>query len=159
MRPAGLERHQERLSRRVHDGVGDLEAGLVEARENFQTYPGPCLGAGLLPLVLRAPDRREQAVDVGLGVRHAHRHAERRFLAGDVAHGRGLRQRKALAEQRIERRLAGFRRAFAIDLGTGRFRIRAPVAALADGLHRALERGAMAFEKGMRHESFLRYLP
>ena len=83
------------------------------------------------------------------GIRDAERHAERRLLRADVADGAGLRQRKALAEQRVERGLAGLRRAFAIILGAGRLRKRAPVAALADGLHRAVEHGAVAFEQGV----------
>ena len=64
----------------------------------------------------------------------------------DVADGGRLRQRKALAEERVERRLAGLGRAFAVDLGARRLRKGAPVAALGDRLHRALEQCAMTFE-------------
>ena len=136
---------------RVHHRVGDLEARLVDADEDFEADAGPRLRTRLLPLVVRPADRGEQAVDVGLRIGDAERDAERRALAADVADGRWLRQRKALAEQRVERGLARFRRAFAVDLGTRRLGKRAPVAALVDRLHRALEQRAMAFEKGMRH--------
>ena len=124
---------------------------LLMRASDLDAHAGPRLGIGLAPLVVRAADGGEQAVDVGLGIRDAERNAERRALAADVADGRRLRQRKALAEKLVERRLACFRGAFAVDLGACRFGERAPVAALVDRLHGALEQLAMALEKRMRH--------
>ena len=57
--------------------------------------------------------------------------------------------------QRVERGLARFRCTFAVDFRTRRLGISAPVAALRDRLDRAVERRAMAFEKGVRHRVLL----
>ncbi len=159
VRAARLEGHHERLSGGVHDRVGDQEAGAIEARDDFQAHARPRFRAGLPPLVLGAARRRQQRIEVRFGIGDAERQSERRLLRADVPDGAGLGQRKALAEQRVEGGLAGLGRALAVVLGTGRFRIRAPVAALADGLHRAVERRAVAFEQGMGQGKLLRNFP
>src|SRR5439155_20628156 len=96
-------------------------------------------------------DRGEQRVEIRLRVGDAERNAVGRYFAADSSDRSWLLQRKRLALQRVERGFARFRGIFAIDFRTRRFGISAPVAALRDRLDRAVERRAMAFEKGVRH--------
>src|SRR6185437_8112872 len=116
VRAAGLERHDERLSRRVHHGVRDLETRLVDALENYDAYAHPCIGTRLAPGRLRRLDRGHQAVDVDLRIRDAEANAVRRTLGADLSDRRRLRQRKALVRELVERSLARLGGAFAINL-------------------------------------------
>ena len=71
-----------------------------------------------------------------------HFSAWRFFAEGDWvddADRAGLLEVERLAEERVERRLAGLRRTFAVDLGARRLGVRAPVAALGDRGERALD--------------------
>ena len=158
MRSAGLERHHERLPGRMHDGVGDLEAGLVDAIEDLHADADPGLRTCLAPGRLGGLDRRHETIDIGLRVGDAEAHAERRALASHLSDRCRLRQREALVRESVERGPAGLGRAVAVGLRTRRFRIRRPVLALRDRLDGAIEHGAMAFEERMRHEATLRFL-
>ena len=151
VRAARLERHHERLAGRVHDRAGHHEALLVDAIENLQTDADPRFGSGLAPLRVRLVDGREQGVEIGARVGHAERHAEWRLLGADLARRRRLGQCKRLAEQRVERGLAGLGRAFAVVARARRLGIRRPVATLGDRGERAVERRAVLVEQGMGH--------
>ena len=96
VRPARLERHHERLAGRVHHGVGEEEARLVDPRRISRQTPTHASGPAFFHSSLRAADRGEQRVEIGLRIGDAERNAERRHLAADVADGAGLRQRKGL---------------------------------------------------------------
>jgi hypothetical protein len=141
-----LKGHQKRLARGVHHRVGHHKTLLVDPLQDFETDTDPRFRSGLAPLGFGFGDRREQCVDIGLRVRDAEREAIGRTLAANGANGAGLVQRKRLVAQGIERCLAGFRSAFAIDFGARRFRKRAPVCSLGDGGERALEPLPMAVE-------------
>ncbi len=64
VRATGLERHDERLSGRVHDGVGDLEAALVDPVDDLDAHRGPDLRARVAPGRHRRPGGREAGVEV-----------------------------------------------------------------------------------------------
>ena len=125
---------------------------LIRASASTQT-PTQASGPAARQPACGLGDAGEQRVEVRLRVRDAEVDAVGRALAADGADGARLRQRERLAEQRVEGRLAGLGGAFAVDLGAGRFGIRAPVAALGDGLQRAVDGRAVLFEHGVRHGS------
>ena len=64
VRPARLERHRERLARRVHHRVGDLVRPRVEPLEDLGAHRGPRLLAGVAPGRDRGRHGRQQGVDV-----------------------------------------------------------------------------------------------
>ncbi len=144
VRPARLERHHERLSGRVHHGVGEEEALLVDPVQDLHGDADPGVRSRLAPFALRRADRREQRVDVRLRIGDAQRDAERRHLAADRADGARLLERERLAEERVERGLAGLDRTLAVALGA--LGMGTPVAALGDRGLRALEGGGVTFE-------------
>ena len=146
VRSRRLERHHERLARRVHDGVGDDEALLVDAVERLEAYADPRLGSRFPPARLCLAHRRQQRVGIGLRVRDAEVEPERRSLAARRRAAGLTGTGKRLAEQRVERRFAGICCALTVHLGARRFGIRAPVAALVDRLQRALQRRLMLIE-------------
>ncbi len=148
VRAAGLERHHERLTCRVHHGVGKEETLPVDPIEDLRADAHPRLGTRLPPRALRRCDRCEQCFGIGLGIRDTQRKSVRRHLAANLPDRARLDKRERLVHERVERCLAGVRRALAVDLRARRFRIRAPVPALRDGSERAIERGAWRSNNG-----------
>ncbi len=146
VRTAGLERHHERLSGRMHDRVRDLEAALVDAREDLEADADPRFWAGLAPRVFRGGDRRKQRFEIDARIGDAERDPIRRAFAADGADRSGEADRKRLVRQRVERGFAGVGGAFAVDLRTRRLGKRRPVAALGDRLHRLVQQRAVALE-------------
>ena len=125
-------------------------AALIRASASTHSAD-PRLGPRRAPGSLRLRDRREQRVEVDLGVGDAEVDAVGRALAADGADRSGQLDRERLVQQRVERALAGFRRALAVHLRARGFGIRRPVAALGDGRERAVERRAMLVEQGVAH--------
>ena len=93
-------------------------------------------------------DRRQQAVEVRLRIRDAERACRTATARRRPGRPSPAASAESGVEQRVERGLAGFGRAFAVDLRARRLGKRRPVAALGDRLDGAVERRAMAFEKG-----------
>ena len=135
----------------MHDGVGDLEAALVDARENLEADADPGFGTGLAPRFFSDGDRRKELVEVDARIGNAERDPIRRAFATDGPDGCWQVDRKRLVGQRVERRLAGVGGAFAVDLRARRLGKRRPVAALGDRLQRLVQQRAVALEKRMGH--------
>jgi hypothetical protein len=74
VRTAGLERHQKRLTRRMHHGIGDQEAFLVDPRERLEAHANPDFRPRFAPFRACVVDRCEQRVDIGFRIRDSERH-------------------------------------------------------------------------------------
>ena len=107
VRPARLERHHERLARRVHHGVGEEEALPIDPVQDLDAHADPRFRPRLPPFAFGVADRREERVDIRLGIADAERKAERRHLAAHGADRARLVERERLADERVECGLAG----------------------------------------------------
>ena len=120
VRAAGLERHHERLSTGMHDRVRDLEAARVDPVEDLQAHRGTDARARGPPAGQRHGGRVDQRVRAQVLVADAEVDPVRRGLVADPSVGPGLTQREPLAQVRLERRLPGLGRAFAVHPRAGR---------------------------------------
>jgi hypothetical protein len=77
VRATGLEGHHEGLAGCVHHAIADLEAGSIQAREDFERYADPGLRACSAPVALRVRSGRQQRVGIRFGVSNAERKSER----------------------------------------------------------------------------------
>lgn len=148
---AGLERHHECLAGGVHDAVGDLEAGAIQARENFHADADPRGRAGLAPRALGCRSRGDQCIGRRFRIPHTQPDAERRPLRADRLAGSGLVECKGLVEVRFERRFAVGVGAFPVHFGARHFDERAPVTAALEGGECVLQRGFVLREQWVGH--------
>ena len=119
VRAARLERHHERLAGRVHDRVGDQRSSALLIRcEDLEAHADPRFGSRLPPLrAARAPTAANSASRSALGIGDAERQCRTATSRAPTSPTvPGCVSAKRLAEQRVERRLAGLGRAFAVDL-------------------------------------------
>ncbi len=151
VRRAGLEGHHPALAGGHHHRMGEFEALLVEAIENFQADAGTAFGADLLPAGHRGLAGGDQRFMVADRVLHIEVDAVGRLLATGPAAAAGLVQSELLAEMGFESLLAVFRRRFAIGLGARHLVIGGPVTTGVDGIEGAFECGAVFFQQGMGH--------
>jgi len=146
VRGAGLEGHHPALAGGHHDRVGEFEALLVQAAQDFQAEAGAAVGAGGLPANHGLFASGDQGLDVADRVLHVEVDTVGRLLAAHPATLAGLVEDELLAKVGFVGFLAIIRRRFAIDLGTRHFIEGRPVAAGMDGVERAVERGAVLLE-------------
>ncbi|MDT4840998.1 hypothetical protein FQZ97_748380 [compost metagenome] len=145
MRAAGLEGHHESLAGGVHHRVGQGRAQRVETLEDFQANADPRLRTGIAPGRQRLLLAGEQLLGVVLVVADPEVEAIGRTLGAGAADRRRAVQLEMPVEQRLERHLRALHRHFRILLEL--FAVGRPVAALGDGLQRAVERGAVVVEQ------------
>ncbi|MDR8775310.1 hypothetical protein FEP92_05733 [Burkholderia multivorans] len=155
MRAAGLERHHERLARRVHHAVRDFEAGAVQAREDLEADTDPRAPAGFAPRPLGSAGGGDQSIGRRLWIPDVERDAIRRtFRADRLAAGR-LVELEGLAQVRFERGFAVCIAAFPVHFGARHFGERAPVSAALEGGECAFQRVFVLREQCMGHDGGL----
>ena len=151
VRPTGLERHDERLARRVHDGVGDLEAALVDPVDDLDAHRGPHLRTGVPPRRHRRASGRETGVDVERRVGDPERRPVGRDLAAhEGAVGRLARQGGIRPAQvrLVSGQPVGGRR-LAVDARAGRLGVAGVPGAARQGLTDLVEDPGVRVEQGV----------
>ena len=135
--------------------MGEFEALLVQAVEDFEADAGAAVGADLLPAGHGGFASCDQGFDVTDRVLHIEVDAVGRLFAAVPAALAGLVKHELLAEMGLESLLAVVGGGFAIDLGAGHFIVGRPVAAGGDGIQGAVQRGAVLVEQRMGHRFLL----
>ncbi len=135
--------------------MGQFEALLVEAVEDFKTDAGTAFAASLLPAGHRLLAGGDQCLVVTDGILDIQVDAVGRLFATCPAALARLPKLELIVEMALERLLAVFCCRFTIGLGARHLVIGGPVTTGVDGIEGAFECGAVFFQQGMGHRYLL----